>query len=196
MSGVSNGILYGLIFAEDLDDDRVVYVANGIVDEPAGYLTTEETYAEIADALASDETLTEGIPGHSHSEMDFRDFLARVVRRLDEMRPWPERPFQVLNPLSWDDPDSARLVARVKVSVLNLEPRLHGTFRRSGDGRRVLTLRLLSGVEVALVLQWWPGSMDTALLMRDPSLPVAEVLEEFLAATGITRDEITTDVTG
>jgi hypothetical protein len=189
--GVSNVILYSVLFDKQLDDDVVTRVAERAVEHPDAYLTTEQIYAGIAEALASNEILTESMPGHPHGEQEYRDFLARVARRLDAMRPWPQRPFQVVDPLSWYDLDYARLIARVKLSVIGVERRLHEVFGRSGDGRQVMALRLKSGAEVALVARWWPDSKDTALLQRDPRLSPPDVLAEFCITTGIVPDEIT-----
>lgn len=189
-AGVSNMILYGVQFTDELDDDAVEDVAKRAIENPGANFTTEEMYAGIVEALASDETLTGLIPGHQHGEQDYRDFLARVVRRLDAMRPWPERPFQPVDPSSLGNLDSARLIARIKLSVIKVEPRLRTVFRQVGDGRRVVALRLKSGAEVVLVAKWWPESKDTALLLPDPHRPSADVMEEFCTATGITRDEI------
>lgn len=190
VAGVSNMILYGVQFTDELDDHAVEGVAKRAIENPGANLTTEEMYAGIVEALASDETLTELIPGHQHGEQEYRDFLARVVQRLDAMRPWPERPFQPVDPRSWGSLDSARLIARIRLSILKVEPRLRTTFSRVEDGRRVIALRLKSGAEVVLVAKWWSESKDTALLLRDPHGSAADVLEEFCTATGITRDEI------
>lgn len=188
---VSNGILYSVQFTKRLDDETVERVARRAIEDPAGYLTAEQMYTGIVQVLASDETLTEHIPGHAHSEQEYRDFLSKVVRRLDAMRPWPEQPFQSMDPASWDDLDSARPAARIKLSTFGVEQRLNEIFGEAEDGREVIALRLKSGAEVALVAEWWAESHDTALLLRNPSRPVAEVLNEFSAATGITRDEVT-----
>lgn len=192
VSGVSNAILYSVLFDQELDDDVATRVAKRAVENPDANLTTEQIYAGIAEALASKETLTGSATGHQHGEQEYRDFLAKVARRLDTLRPWPQRPVHTVDPLSWNDLHDARLAARVKLSVIGVQRRLHEVFGRAGDGRQVIALRLKSGTEVALVAQWWPDSKDVALLQRDPHLLSADVLEEFCSTTGITRDEIAT----
>lgn len=187
--GVSNMILYGVQFEKELGDDVAEHVARQAVKRPDAYLTTEEMYAGIVGALASEETLTSFIPGHD--ERDYRDFLARVVRHLDAMRPWPPLPFQPLNPQLWPGLDSARLIARIRLDSFDITNRLHHYFARIEDGREVFALRLRSGTEVALVAEWWPGSEDTALLLRDEGQAVADVLREFCSAVGIAPEEIT-----
>lgn len=187
---VSNGILYSVQFAAELDDGTVDRVARSVIENPSAYLSTEQMYEGIAGALASDATLTELIPGHRHSEQEYRDFLGKVLRRLDAMRPWPKRPFQQMDPLSWGTLDSVRLIARIKLSTLGVQRRLHKVFGEAEDGREVIALRLNSGTEVAIIAEWWPGSKDAALVLRHPGQAVAGVIEEFCAATGITSDEI------
>lgn len=189
--GVSGMILYGVMFEKELGDDLATSVAKRAIEHPDAYLTTEQIYAGITEALQSQAVLTESIPGNRQSEQDYRDFLARVARHLDAMRPWPQRPFRAVDPQSWYDLDYARLIAWVKLSIIGIERRLHQVFGRAGDGRRVMALRLKSGAEVALVAQWWPDSKDVALLQRDPRLPPADVLAAFCIATGIIPDEIT-----
>lgn len=185
---VSNGILYGVQFAKELDDDVVARVARRAIERPDAYLTTEEMYSGIVEALASSETLTDFIPG-PHSEQDYRDFLGRVVRQMDAMRPWPERPYLPVDPSSLD-PGNTRLIGRIKLSIIGVEKRMHEPFARASDGRQAMALRLKSGAEVALAVGWWPDSKDIALMLADSHRAAADVLEEFSSATGITRDEI------
>lgn len=186
-------ILYGVMFEKELGDDLATSVAKRAIEHPQAYLTTEQIYAGITEALQSREVLTDAIPGHRQSEQDYRDFLARVARNLDAMRPWPQRPFQAVDPLSWYDLDFARLIARVKLSIIEVERRLSQAFGRAGDGGRVMALQLRSGAEVALFANYWADSKDVALLERDPRLQPADVLAEFCIATGITPDEITVE---
>jgi hypothetical protein len=174
-------ILYGVMFEKELGDDLAASVAKRAIEHPQAYLTTEQIYAGI----------TEASPGHRQGEQEYRDFLAKVARNLDTMRPWPQRSFQAVDPQSWYDLDFARLIARVNISIIQVERRLNQAFGRAGDGGRVLALRLRSGAEVALFANWWADSQDVALLQRDPRLPPADVLAEFCTATGITPDEIT-----
>jgi hypothetical protein len=189
-SGVSGMILYRVMFEKELGDDLAASVAQRAIEHPDAYLTTDQIYAGITEALQSREVLTDAIPGNRQSEQGYRDFLTRVAGQLDAMRPWPQLPFQAVDPLSWYDLDYARLIARVKLSVIEVERRLHQAFGQVADGSQVMALRLKSGTEVALFAQWWADSKDIALLQRDPRLQPADVLAEFFAATGITPDEI------
>ncbi|CCH16214.1 hypothetical protein [Micromonospora lupini] len=85
--GVTNQILYGLMFTPQLDDSSASQMATAMAerryfgDGPAVY----------ADAIARAQRyagpLTDEIET-PHSEQDFRDFLRRLAGELDERRPW------------------------------------------------------------------------------------------------------------
>lgn len=186
---VNQVILYSLLGETSPGEARLARVAKRAVEHPDAYLTTAEIYAGIAEALRSDAPLTESLPGTKPSEQEYRAFLGRLLDRLDAMRPWPERPFQVLDPSQWQDLDQMLLTARIRLDLLLLQQRLHRSFGHVGD-REVLALRLKTGTEVALVAHWWPGSDDIALLQKDPHLPPGRVAEQFEVATGLTPDEV------
>jgi hypothetical protein len=188
---VSDSILFSMQFEERLGNAEALRFAREIISRPLKYLTAEEEYAAIAEALRSDARLTELVP-ESHGEQEYRDFLRRVLSSLDALRPWPDLPFRPVDVSQWHDFDAARLTARIKLSVIGVERQVHRAFRHTDAVRnRVLGLRLRSGTEVVLVDDWWaPGSKDVALLQRDPHQPPAQVIAEFLEATGLTKDQI------
>jgi hypothetical protein len=187
---VSDSILESMQF-EELGNAEALRFAREIIGRPLQYLTAEEEYAAIAEALGTDARLTELDPG-PHGEQEYRDFLRRVLSSLDALRPWPELPFRPVDVSQWHDFDGASLVARIKLSVLGVERQLHRAFRHAYVvPNRVLGLRLNSGTEVVLVDKWWaPGSKDVALLQRDPGQPTAQVIAEFRDATGLTGDQV------
>jgi hypothetical protein len=183
-------ILYSVLGETSPGEARLARVAKRAVEHPDAYLTTEEIYAGIAEALRSDTQLTESLPGTKPSEQEYRAFLGRLLDRLDTMRPWPEPPFRILDPSRWQDLGQMPLTARIRLDLLLLQQRLHRVFGHVGN-REVLALRLKTGTEVALVAHWWRGSDDIALLQRDPDLPPGQVAEEFRDATGLTPGEVT-----
>jgi hypothetical protein len=192
---VNKVALYGLLGNTSPDEAAVTGLAERAVENPDGYLTTEEIYAGIAEALRSGTILTDALPGPLPSEHEYRAFLGLVLDRLDALRPWPEAPFQNLDPLLWRDWGDMPVAARIRLSFLQLMPRVRRVFvhvdddPRIGD-REVLALRLKTGTEVALVARWWPDSKDVALLQRDPRLPPRQVVAEFLDATELSEDEV------
>lgn len=87
--GVNGGVLYSVQFARELDDTVVDRIARWLLGEPLWDLTQQQEYDALAEALRSDAQLTEFIP-EAHTEEAYRDFLRRLLARLDEARPWPD----------------------------------------------------------------------------------------------------------
>jgi hypothetical protein len=190
--GVNGGVLYSVQFAEKLDDATVDRIARWLLGQPLWELTQQQEYDALADALRSDAQLTEFIPDR-HTEEAYRDFLRRLLARLDQVRPWPELPFQMLGTSHWENFTGARAAARIGLSVKKIQERLHRIMARltvEGTEREVLMLRLRSGDEVALVNPWWPGSADTAVLKRGQAISTEQLIAEFINCTGLDADEI------
>jgi hypothetical protein len=189
--GVSNSILFDVLFDTDLDDDAVDRTAQRVIEQPF-LSTSEEEYARIAEALRCHASLTGSLPTNPHGEQEYRDFLERVLDRLDELRPWPVQPYVAIDVPRWQQLDGAQLVARIHLGHMKIAARIYRAFRQAaGYGGRILVLRLKSGSEVAMVYPWWPDSPDVALLVRDPYQAPPQVVAEFRAATGLTEDEVT-----
>jgi len=189
--GVSNAVLYTLIF-KSLEDSEADRVANGLITEPMWSLTPEEEYEALAEALRSDADLASVIPT-PHSDAQYRDFLKRVIDRLDAARPWPELPFQELDPARWSDFARTEPIARIDRSSPYVEGLFHRSFSGlpSDEGRAALILRLKSGAEVAFVVPWWPDSRNVAVFRKDPNIPVQQVIDELAALTDLDRELVT-----
>jgi hypothetical protein len=188
--GLINGILYGVQFDRTLDDKVVNRIARAMVKEPILYLTPEQEYECVVSGLRSGDPLTGQIP-QPHDEQAVREFLGRLVERLDALRPWPEPPFLPVPPERWPEFAPGQPIARIHISYLQLQDRLRRVFERMDDGREALLLRLRSGAKVALATPWWIGSDDFALLRHDPAVSTADLLAEFHSVTGISSEEIT-----
>jgi hypothetical protein len=188
---VSDSILYSMQFRAELGATEAMRFAQEIVRRPLQYYTAEQEYAAIAEALQSGASLTEDMPG-SPGELEYRDFLRRLLECLDALRPWPEPPLRPVDVSQWHDFAASRLVARIKLSVAGVEQHTHRAFRRTDAvSNRVLGLRLSSGAEVVLVDGFWaPDSTDIALLQRDPRLAPEQVIAEFSSAAGLSQDQV------
>ncbi|GAA4609555.1 hypothetical protein GCM10023195_38670 [Actinoallomurus liliacearum] len=187
--GLINGILYATQFERTLDDEVVGRIARALLEEPILHLTPEQEYEGIVAGLRSEEPLTGQIP-QPHDEEAVREFLGKVVRRLDALRPWPELPIATIGPEHWTEFGGARPIARVQVPILDVQGRLRTIFHRLDDGHDILLLRLRSGAEVALITPWWVGSDDSALLLKSQDVPAPQVIEEFGTATGWGPDDV------
>lgn len=184
---------------EQLDDTLVDRRARALIEEPLDELTTDDEYRAIDEALRSHVQLSRVITlpdfiTERHSEQDFRDFLRRLLERLDAMRPWPEPPHRELNVERWGDYRNARVVGRVAMSGMNPKGLVNYVFTSMDDGGRelyVLILRLWSGDEVALAGPWWPDSTDTAVLSNDPQRSAADIMAALVDGTGLTSGDVT-----
>lgn len=188
--GVSNAVLYTLIY-KSLEDSEADRVATGLVSEPLWALTQQEEYDALAEALRSDADLTSDIPT-PHTDAQYRDFLKRVVDRLDAARPWPELPYQELDPETWPAFAGTQPIARIDRS----SPYVEGLFHRSfsglpsdeDEGRAGLIVRLKSGAEVAFVVPWWPDSRNVAVFTQTSP---QQVLDELVGLVGLDPETVT-----
>ncbi|NGO13989.1 hypothetical protein G5C60_41965 [Streptomyces sp. HC44] len=93
--GVVVAILYCVQFSRELGESEVERIARMMLEQPFYDLTTEEEYASITAALAED-SWDRDLSWQPHDESSVRDFLRRLLERLDELRPWREPPFRAL----------------------------------------------------------------------------------------------------
>lgn len=183
---------------EQLDDVLVDRRARALIEEPLRELTVEEEYRAIDEALRSGAQLTSVIAlpdfiTERHSEQDFRDFLRRLLNRLDTMRPWPEAPHREVGVGRWRDYRDARVVGRASMNAINPNGLVNYVFTGLGDGERklyVLILRLRSGDEVALAGPWWPDSTDTAVLSNDSHRSAEDIVAALVDGTKLTAADV------
>ena len=135
--------------------------------------------------------MTGDIP-QSHSDQEFREFLRRLLGRLDTLRPWPDLPYRRLDASRWADFAAARPIGRIGMGYVRAQERLRRIFDRLDDGnsREVLLLRLRSGDEVALVGAPQAVGRSRSCSVRPTALP-RRCSRKFVNATGFTADEVT-----
>ncbi len=85
--GFVNGLLYKVQFERNLNNEVVDWLAQDILKSPLMGMTPEEEYSELTAALRSGASLAEDIP-QPHSDVDIKEFLTAVLRRMDTLRPW------------------------------------------------------------------------------------------------------------
>jgi hypothetical protein len=182
--GGVNQILYGVVLRAPADDEVVDRVATELIRQRM-YVEPVQLYYD-----AAVEGLRSGEPLAFHDddlqqEDAVRDFLTRLVRRLDERRPWPEHPFYAVRRDEWDDGlfgDAA--IARVPLSPREIVSRLHRMFSDVDiDGGRalVLVLRLRTGHVVTLRATRFDAPYVDVLAGTDPASTTAA----FREATGL-----------
>jgi hypothetical protein len=187
--GLSNAVLYNLIF-KPLDDSEANRIATGLITEPLWTFTPQEEYEALVAALGSDGDLTTDIPV-PHGDAEYRDFLKRVIDRMDAMRPWPELPFAELDVARWPSFASSAPIARIAHSYPYVEGLFHRTFTGLEPGRSALILKLKSTTEVAFVAPWWPDSDDVAIFRNDPNVAAQQVIDELQKLTGLDPETVT-----
>ncbi|MFD7907392.1 hypothetical protein ACFV4G_34805 [Kitasatospora sp. NPDC059747] len=185
--GFTNGVLYAAQFGV-LDRAAAERVAGMIV--RGRQLGDEEVavrYEQLGDALAGGSLITGAIP-QPHGEQDVREFLALLRDALDRMRPWPQRPFRTLDTDEWwPSFRVARPLLRLHLDEPAGQARLGiaQTVTEGGAELDVLVLRLASGERVAVA---WTAECGVVLDLEEA--PREHVAAAFLAATGLTPDEV------
>lgn len=189
--GVVTAILYCLQFSRELDDEQVERISRMILEQPIYDLTTQEQYEEIEAACAAD-VWGKDLSWQPHGEPSVRDFLRRVVERLDGLRPWLEPPYRSLGVGRWEDFKRGTLLAHVRMGSMAQDP-LHVRLRPvPGDEHQLrgLVLRLRSGDEVALVAPPLSNTNDAVLMAVPPHRPAHEVIKAFVTHTGHPREQV------
>lgn len=188
--GVVVAVLYCVQFSRELGESEVERIARMILEQPIYDLTTEEQYASIKAALAED-SWERDLSWQPHDEPSVRDFLQRLLERLDALRPWQEPPFRSLGLDRWEEYKRGTLLAHVRLDFLPKDPLQVRMRPVPGDEHqlRALVLRLRSGDEVALVAPPFPDD-DAVLMAALPHRPAATVIEAFLTHTAYPRERV------
>ncbi|MBF4995791.1 hypothetical protein IRT45_01315 [Nocardia sp. BSTN01] len=186
---VVDAIVYNIEYYPDLGPDAVDGTARALLVQPLWNMTPQEEYEAIQHAVQTHGPIT-SIPT-AHNEAAIRDFLSRVLSRLDEMKPWPEPRFQTVPILRWPEFLNAPLIAIINAPFPYIQDRVGQAFGQPpGERRYYLLMKLGSGVEIGLI---WPHNEDqtrTALVALDPRSPT-EIIEELLDATTLAPEIIT-----
>lgn len=112
--GVVVAILYGLQFSRELSEQEAERIARMILEQQFSGLTTEEVYASVETALAED-SWERDLSWQPHDEPSVRDFLRRLLKRLDVLRPWQEPPFRALGLGRWEEFKRGTLLAHLRL---------------------------------------------------------------------------------
>jgi hypothetical protein len=184
-------VLYCVQFSRELGDEEVERLSRMILEQPFHDLPVAEQYAGIEEELAADAWHTD-LSWQPHEEPAVRDFLRRLLDRLDALRPWQEPPFRRLGTDRWKEFTHGTLLAHVRLYSPARDP-LHARLRTvAGDprGLRGLVLRLRSGDEVALVAPPPAGGDEAVLMAIPPHRPARTVVEAFLNHTEYPRERV------
>ncbi|MCL6669164.1 hypothetical protein [Streptomyces panaciradicis] len=190
--GVVTAILYCVQFSPELNDAEVERIADMVLERPFYDLAVEEEYAGIEAVLAAPDW-EDDLSWQPHAEAAVRDFLRRLLQRLDALRPWREPPFRSLESNRWEEYRTGRLLAHVRLYPPPQDPLFSRLRPVPGDEHelRATLLRLRSGDEVALIAPPSSGTGDAALMAVAPHRPAPQVIEAFVTHTGYARERVT-----
>jgi hypothetical protein len=189
--GVVTAVLYCLQFSRELSDGEVERIAAMVLERPFYDLTVEEQYAGIEAVLAA-PAWDEDLSWQPHDETAVRDFLRRLLERLNALRPWQEPPYRSIGLDRWEEYRRGVLLAHVRLYAPPQDPMFSRLRSVPGDEHalRATVLRLRSGDEVALVAPPLSDESDAVLMAVAPHRPAADVLEAFVAHTGYARERV------
>jgi hypothetical protein len=190
-SGMLEAILYCLQFSRELGDEEVERISRMILEQPFYDLTTAEQYAGIEAAIAVD-AWEKDLSWQPHDEPSVRNFLRRLLERLDVLRPWQEPPFRSLGLGRWQEFEHGTLLAHVQL-YSPAQDQMHARLRTVPEDQhrlRALVLRLRSGDEVALMAPPLPNGDDAVLMAVPPHRPAQMVIEAFLTHTGYPHERV------
>ncbi|GAA4523813.1 hypothetical protein [Amycolatopsis samaneae] len=180
--GYVNQLTYAVDLTHQVEDGFVAALADDLVHQRTFTQPVADYHRAVDAALASGETIAFG---DEQDEAVTRDFLARFKQVLDDRRPWPEPRFRQEEPDTWPAMRDAPVLARIPLSVRQVQERLNRMFDTvtGGDGEvDVLILRLRTGQVVALAHKHASGPLGVDLVARtDP----ASTLAAFHELTGI-----------
>jgi hypothetical protein len=171
-----------------LDDEAVSIVAKAMIEYRYFGLGPQAYVDGITTGLAQETPLADAFDT-PHSEEQFREFLARLKTRLDELRPWPDPEFAKLPIVAWATLNKARSIAKINTTTHQVTARIGKRFDTLPDGTRdAMVLRLPSGEIIGLLGSDGVGN-QVWLLQRDARDPEGTIAA-FRKATGFSADEI------
>ncbi|UGT53432.1 hypothetical protein [Nocardia asteroides] len=178
-TGIVQRIFYRIQFERELRPELAAQIANALLVEPIEYLTAADEYRSLADGLQRHAPLPT-LVRMRQSEHDLRQFLTQVVENMDAMRPWPKPPYV---PLPADDLgkfENARPIARIALTVEEIEGRLARSFNHDSEDGPFLLLRLRSGTIIGFFSPYWHGSHDSIIYVADPDVNPDDVIRELI----------------
>ncbi|MFB9233958.1 hypothetical protein ACFFWC_00155 [Plantactinospora siamensis] len=184
--GYLDMLLYTLDSAPDLSDASAAMMADGLIDGRYFAGRVEEFADAIRVALRHGELPPDSVDlSRRYGAAEMLDFLARVGRRLDELRPWPEPAFVKLAAADWPGVERARPIARVPLPAYQIGGLVKEQFDEVAGPSGpllVLVLRLRGGAVVALRGPVDPRAMSFDLVAREDGEagPLVELVRDLV----------------
>ncbi|MFE6923232.1 hypothetical protein ACFVAV_19545 [Nocardia sp. NPDC057663] len=187
---VVNAILYSVQFEKELDDHVVGRIAYSLLTEPLTTLTPEGQYQALSDGLATGAPLPTLVQ-MPQDPAELREFLSRVVARMDDMRPWPTLPYLRLPKESVSTFKNAMPIARISARVDDIQARISRGFYWGTEYGIFIPLKMSSGRIIGMFTPFWDGSDDIVLVDATHDTEPGAVIDELLSATRIDPGTVT-----
>ncbi|WP_446221743.1 hypothetical protein ACTWPB_17765 [Nocardia sp. IBHARD005] len=188
--GIVNSILYSVQFESELNDGVVNRIAYALLTEPLSSLTPDDEYQSLSDGLAADTPLPNAVPMRQEST-ELREFLSRVVARMDNMRPWPELPYHRLPEDSISDFKNAIPIARISSSVNDIETSISRGFYWGTEFGTFIPLKMSSGRVIGMFTPFWDDSDDIVLVDATREPDPSGAIDELLSVTRLDSSKVT-----
>ncbi|ASW53812.1 hypothetical protein [Plantactinospora sp. KBS50] len=189
--GYVDMLLHALGGAPDLSDSSAAVLAAGLVDGRFFAGTVDEFAGAVGAAVRHGRLAPDSVAlSRRHREAELLDFLARLSRRLDGLRPWPGPAFARLPVGTWPGIAQAPPIARVLLPADQLAGMLRERFDEldaPGGPLRAVVLRLRGGAVVALRTPARPEAA-AELLSREPDH--AGVVRQFQTLIGLAGKDL------
>ncbi|MFD6449221.1 hypothetical protein ACFWF3_00450 [Nocardia sp. NPDC060220] len=177
-------------FEKELDDSVVDRIAYALVTEPLSTMTQDEEYQVLSDGLAHASPIPAVIPMRQEPA-ELREFVSRVLARMDSMRPWPALPYHRLPEDSISAFKNATPIARISSSVNDVESRISRGFYWGTEFGTFIPLKMRSGRVIGMFTPFWDDSDDIVLVDATHEPDRSDVIDELLSATRIDPSTVT-----
>lgn len=187
-NGVVNVIFHNVRSEKSLDDELVERITRALLTEPIGTMTPAQEYETLANGLRRGTPLPT-VVSMRQSPAELRNFLARIVNRMDELRPWTDPPFM---PLPHDrilDFGNPQPIARIDLSKNHVEAVVARPFQYTADGAYLL-LQLRSGAIIGMFWPFTPGRDDVMLASMIPGQDPVRLIDELAGFGRIDRHHL------
>ncbi|MEP7020183.1 MAG: hypothetical protein ABI808_05995 [Pseudonocardiales bacterium] len=151
--GLVNQLTYGVNLDEPVTEADAQRVAGHVVGQRV-YSSPISSYYRAAEAALQD---SEALASNPDADRRAHDFLRRLLRALDERRPWAELPYEEVGPAAWSKLMAAPVIGSLDLLPTDVRDRVSRSFTRLDDSRRGLILRLQTGQTVGFLASTSPG---------------------------------------
>ena len=186
-TGIVNAILYRVQFDRIPDETLARQVAIELVTDPLWSLTVEEEYRALKSG-SDNEIILPADTSTRMSEGEIRTFIREIVANMNDLRPWPDRPFIRLPDVRLSEFLSYGTVALVKGSVNDLEVVSRCVFRYSPDFGEHLLIRMNSGTEIGFLHPYGSGLDKTRMVSPTSSDSGRNIVSEVTNSTDFSDD--------